>query len=269
MVSDTLVAILSDMHSGGSTALFPNRFWQFRHKNHTPTKKQKELFAHFKKCADYAARERKGRRLIVVHDGDAIDGYHHTTEQVVTQNKAEQSEVHIELMDYFLQTARFGKSDELYYVSGTEVHTGDVEHGIAKDLGAKGGQVYDHLELNINKKRLWFAHHGKKRGDGANEGNALRNFLRNVYWDHKKRDASPPDYIITGHTHTPTWNTYIVRERDGFREMHGIICPSWQAKTRFGYMVAPVDVNEVGAVFLKIDADGTAHQPKFLLMGTQ
>jgi hypothetical protein len=257
------------MHSGGTTALFPPRFWQFQHKNHTPTQQQKALFSHFKKCADHAAQERKGRRLVIVHDGDAIDGYHHQTEQVVTHNKQEQSEVHIELMDYFMRAAKFGKGDELYYVSGTAVHTSDVEHDIAKDLGAKGRSVHDHLELTINKKRLWFAHHGKGRGQGANEGNGLRNFLRNVYHDCKKRETQPPDYIITGHTHTPTWNTYIAREKKDFFEMHGIICPSWQMKTRYGYMVAPVDANEVGAVFLKIDADGTAYKPKFMLMDTQ
>jgi hypothetical protein len=257
------------MHSGGSTALFPNRFWQFQHKNHTPTPKQKTIFEHFDKCAQYALQERKGRNLIVVHDGDAIDGYHHMTEQVVTQNKQEQSEIHQELMDYFLRAIRFKKAeDTLYYVNGTEVHTGSFENAIAKDMGAKrnpeGGYVYDHLELTINRRLLWFAHHGKGRGTGANEGNGLRNFLRDVYWDCRKRDQIPPDCIVTGHTHT-----YIVREKSGFREMHGVIAPSWQMKTRYGYRVAAVEVNEIGAVCLTIGADGEMSKPKFLLMPTK
>jgi predicted phosphodiesterase len=270
---DALLVILSDLHSGGSTALFPNRFWQFKHKNHTPTKQQKKIYSHFEQSAGIARQERKGRQLIIVHDGDAIEGYHHMTEQTVTQNKAEQCQVHIDLMDTFMRAAQFGKGDKLYYVNGTETHTGDHEGSIAKDLGAeknpRGGYVFDHLKLDINDRSFWFVHHGSKRGKGANEGNALRNFLRDVYWEAMKREQTPPDMIITGHTHTPSWNTYIVRQKSDFFVMHGVISPSWQAKTRYAYKAAPVDVNEIGAVLVKIRADGELSIPKFLLMNTE
>lgn len=246
---------------------------QFKHTNHSPTPKQKQLYRHFDACAKAVAKLRQGKRLIVVHDGDAIEGVHHDSSQNVTRNKAEQCKIHIELMDHFLQTVNYGKRDTLYYVSGTETHVGDDEEGIGADLGAQetpeGGYVHDHLELDVNGALLWFAHHGSKRGAGANEGNGLRNFLRDVYFDCLKRRTIPPDCIITGHTHTPTWNTYIVREPTSFREVHGIICPSWQMKTRYAYKIAPVEVNEIGMVALCIGADGRIDKPKFYLMETK
>ena len=272
MIADTEIVVLSDMHSGGSTALFPNRFWQFANQNHTPTKHQKKMFAHYELCAAYGLERRRGRRLIVIHDGDAIEGYHHNTQQTLTQNKQEQAEVHCELMDYFLERVKFGRGDELYYVNGTETHTGQYEEKIAEDMGAKrnpaGGHVFEHLELTINGKLFWFAHHGAGAGAGANEGNGLRNFLRNVYYDCLKIGATPPDCIVTGHVHKPTWNTYIAHEPDDFRVMHGIICPSWQMKTRYGYKAAPVQTTEIGAVFISVPVAGDIPKPKLLRMAT-
>lgn len=268
-IEDTLVVVLSDMHSGGSTALFPNRFWQSTttEHNHTPTKRQQALYEHYQDCMKYALLNRKGKRLIVIHDGDAIEGMHHNTTQVVTANKAEQAELHVELMDEFLRAAKFDKSkgDLLYYVSGTETHTGDVEQGIAKDLKAQknpeGGYIFDHLELEINGRLIWFAHHGKKRGAGANEGNGLRNFLRDVYYDCIKTNQNPPDLIVTGHVHSPTYNVYVTPRNGSYHLIHGVICPSWQEKTRYAYKVAPVERNEIGAVYIPIMANGEIRIP--------
>lgn len=268
-VADTLEVILSDMHSGGSTALFPDRFIQFKHVNHTPTHLQREIFQHFTKCADYAREHRKGRRLIVIHDGDAIEGVHHNSQQVITQNKDEQADIHTELMDYFLRRARFGreKGDRLYYVSGTETHVDDKEQKIAKDLKAEhvGDQyVFDELELNINGRKFWTVHHGPKKGNGPTQGNALRLWLGRIYWDCLQDGIKPPDMVVTGHVHTPIYNTYVM----DFHTVHGVIAPSWQAKTRFAYKVAPVARNEIGAVFIKINADGEIRTPVVLKKGT-
>ena len=275
MNKDTLISILSDTHSGGSSALFPNRFWQFKHTNHTPTPKQRAMFEHFDKCAKYAGKARKNKRLILVHDGDSIDGNHHGSIQAVTLNADEQCEIHIDLMDHFLTKAGFNKKkgDKLFYVSGTETHVGEKEEGIAKDLSAEktesGGYVFDHLELEINGRVVWLIHHGKSRGKGANEGNAVRNWLRDLYWDNKKTGARSPDLVVTGHTHAASWNVYVARDKDKFHMTHGIICPSWQQKTRFGYKAASIDVNEIGAVFIEISASGDVRMPYFMLQESE
>lgn len=272
---DTLLSIFSDMHSGSSTALFLNRFFQDEYQNHTPTERQKSIYKVFEQCTQYAAERRKGKRLITVHNGDAIEGLHHNSIQMCILNKASQAEIHTELMDTYLRKAKFDKKagDRLFYVRGTETHVEDIEVEIAKDLGAEkspdGNYVFDHLELEINGRVVWFAHHGKNRGRGANEGNALRNWLRDIYFDCKKIGSRPPDLVITGHVHSPTYSNYVIRNGSGFHIIHGIICPSWQAKTRFAYKVAPVDVNEIGAVFVEISASGDIRIPHFILQDTK
>jgi len=274
-ITDTLICILSDMHSGGSTSLFLNRFWQDEHTNHTPTEKQREIYKVFEKCAEYAKDSRKNKRLIVIHNGDAVEGIHHNTLQVCVHNKASQAEIHTELMDTFLRRAKFDKKsgDRLFYVRGTETHVEDIETEIAKDLSAErtpdGNWVFDHLELDVNGRLIWLVHHGKQRGRGANEGNAMRNWLRDIYFECEKINKRPPDIVITGHTHTPAYGVYVVSRGSGYHMMHGLICPSWQAKTRYAYKIAPVDRNEIGAVFLQIKVDGEIRMPHFEKMETK
>jgi hypothetical protein len=116
---------------------------------------------------------------------------------------------------------------------------------------------------------LWFLHHGKGRGKGASEGNALRNWLRDVHIDCEKVGKRTPDLIVSGHVHTPTYANYVYRKGSSFRMIHGVICPSWQSKTRFAWKVAPVDLNEVGSTFIEIKADGEIRLPHFELLDTK
>jgi hypothetical protein len=127
------------MHSGSSNALFVNRLWQDENQNHTPNERQKDIYKVFEQCADYARDARKGKRLIVIHNGDAIEGVHHNSLQICVHNKASQAEIHTELMDTFLRRAKFEKKqgDRLFYVRGTETHVEDIEAEIAKDLDAE------------------------------------------------------------------------------------------------------------------------------------
>lgn len=269
-ITDTLVCVLSDLHSGSTKALFPNRFVQFKNNNHTPTPQQRDIWKHFDECAQTVRRARGRKRLILIHDGDALEGSHHGSQQVITHNPVEQIDIHAELMDHFMRAVNFKTGDKLYYVSGTETHTDDYEEQCAADLGAEqtaqGNHVYDKLELLVNGFEMWAVHHGPSRGKGPNAGNALRNWLRNVYFDCHSDGLNPPDMLITGHTHTPFFNAFITSHQDTYTILYGIIAPSWQMKTRFAYRVAPVEMNKIGLVHFDILASGDILPPKFLLM---
>jgi len=59
-----------------------------------------------------------------------------------------------------------------------------------------------------------------------------------------------------------------MRRIDGYHTVHGVICPSWQEKTRYAWKVAPIDTNEIGAVLINIKADGTITEPQILIKET-
>lgn len=271
---DTLVVPISDLHSGGATALFPhynqleNGFWQFKHTRYIPSGRQCEMAEHFDYCADRIAEMRDGKRLIIVENGDAIDGVHHHSLQLATHNPDEQMDVHVWLMQRFMKRAGFekNKGDLLYVIAGTETHTKEKEDYIARELGAEnhpdGADLFDFLELRINGRLVWFMHEGAGPGRGVNQGNALRNWMRDKYWERLEEGLNIPDVVISGHYHVPVYDVYVRRHR----VMHGLILPSFQLPTRFTRKVAAAALAKVGIYTLEISRDGNVQINEPILM---
>jgi len=261
---------MSDMHSGSNYALFLGRHWQGLKTSHVPRAIQEQIRVRFESFCAEVKRTRKGKRVVVVHNGDAIDGDHHSSGDVCSTNSLEQSNIHIELMNEFQKRIGWERGDELYYTRGTQTHVNDFEEYIAEQTNAipsADSYVHDLLKLNTNGVVSWFVHHGPTKGKGANEGNPMYGFLKAIYIDAMKEYQKPPDIVYTGHTHDPIWVTFAVRlPKFQFVPMHGLVLPSWQAKTRYSHMVAPVSKNRIGGVIHEIKADGTITVPKFYIM---
>lgn len=273
MNKDTLLVIMSDLHSGSNYALFPDRVWRGLNENtHTPTSNQQRIRAQFLRYADQVKAARKNKAVKLVINGDAIDGDHHNSGDVCTKNELEQADIHIELMNEFQKRIGWQRGDEIYYTRGTQTHTHNMEDYIGREMNAvPDGDFYCHelLKLKVNGKSAWFVHHGPSAGAGANEGNSMRNWLKVIYFDALKDKSEIPDIVVTGHVHTPTYVPYGWRDGMKFFMMHGIILPSWQLKTRYAHMVAPVSKNKIGGVFIEIKADGTVAIPVFSWMDSQ
>jgi hypothetical protein len=190
--------------------------------------------------------------------GDMIDGVHHHTLQLATHDMDEQMEVHVHLMRRFMTRTKFDKSrgDKFYVLSGTETHTADKEDYIAKELQAEnnpeGTEIFDFLPLEINGKLSWFLHQGAGPGKGANIGNSLVAWMRNKYFELLEAGQRIPDLIVSGHYHVPVYTTFT----RNYKTMHGVICPSMQLKTRFGYKVAAAERENTGVTTIDIPANG-------------
>lgn len=272
MKTDILQVVVSDFHSGSNYALFLNREWHGTNENsHIPRGLQLQIRSHFEKFCQEVKTLRKGKKVKLIHNGDAIDGDHHHSGDVCTLNTLDQSDIHIELMTDLQKRIGWQRGDEMYYTRGTQTHVNELENYIGREMNAiPNGDFYVHdlLKLKSNGVESWFTHHGKKRGDGANEGNPVRNWLKNIYFDALKDESSVPDIVYTGHTHDPTYSTYIWRKKMDFFTMHGVIVPSWQAKTVFANAVAPVQINKIGGVMHLIKEDGFITMPRFSILET-
>lgn len=269
MPKDAIVVSLSDMHSGGSTALFPNYPMTFKHNGEdaqvsSPTPQQKRMYEHFIDCGKKIKAQAKGKKIVIVHNGDAIEGHHHGSIQIVTPNYNHQSEIHIALMEDFIKATGFSRKngDEIHYTSGTESHTGWYEYGISEHFSALGAKFHDELKIKINSREVWFTHHGGGAGKGANEGNGYRNWLRDIYWDNVKQKNEQPDIVVTAHYHKPIYQTFV----QDWHTIHGMILPSWQYKTRYAYKVAPFQRNDIGLQTFDITEEGhiAIHKPMLM-----
>jgi hypothetical protein len=266
---DVMLVSLSDMHSGGMTALYPDypMTFQYDEKNTIsipPNEQQRQIYNHFIHSADEIKRLAVGKRLIITHNGDAIDGYHHNSVQVVSTNTKHHTLIHIELMGTFLERVGFSvkNGDELHYTSGTETHTGWEEYGIKEHFEPLGAKYHDEMRIRVNGREIWYTHHGTTAGKGANVGNGHRNWMRDIYYDCVKSGETPPDLIVTSHYHQCHYGTFV----DSFTHtMHGIILPSWQAKTRYAIRAAPFQRNDIGLVYTVINDDGDMRFGKILM----
>lgn len=250
---------ISDLHCGGTTAIFPNYPMSFKDgeknsKNHTPTPLQSLLYNHLMMVADKIKERRGNARFIVNVNGDSHDGHHHNSIQVVSTNPQHHVEIHIEVMDNFLERIGFSvkRGDELNYISGTEIHTGWMERNIAEHFETFGATFEDERQDVINGRLIWHIHQGRGVGSGATEGDAYRNWLKSIYFDCEKEKTDKPDLIVSSHFHKVLYQVYA---RD-YHSIHGIVTPSFQVKTRHGLRVAPFMKNDIGLTLTTITTEG-------------
>jgi len=261
--------VVSDFHSGSNHALFLNRTWHGKHTSHTPRSAQAKIRKQFEAFAAEIKKQRGDMSIQLIHNGDAVDGDHHHSGDICTVYEKEQADIHIELMSEFQKRIGWRRGDKLWYTCGTRVHTGESEDYIGEQMNAEpcgDFHSWEMLELETNGTLAWFIHHGPGRGAGANEGNTMRNWLKNIYYDALKDGRRVPDIIYSGHVHDPTYSSYIYRNKMDFKTIHGIITPSWQMKTAYAWMRASASRNKIGGVMQVIHADGTLANPKFSVM---
>jgi len=269
---DILQVVIADTHTGSNYALFPNRAWHGIKTSHIPRAKQIQIREQFERYTDEVKSARQGKRVKMVVNGDAIDGDHHRSGDVCTLNEKEQADIHIELMQELQKRIDWQAGDELYYTKGTQTHVHEQEYYIGKELNAiPDGDFYawNILKLESNGVVSWFVHHGPRRGDGANEGNPVRNWLKGIYFEAVKDGTGIPDIVYTGHVHDPTFSTYEYRNKMIFKMIYGIIVPSWQMKTDYVYQVGSVSKNKIGGVYQEIKSDGVICIPKFSVLDSQ
>lgn len=266
------IAGFADFHTGSTTALHPNvrkvngkyktlleiGGWNYKHNPHYfLSSTQEAIWNHYEKCLDATKELRKDKKLVILVAGDADDGVHHNTPQLVTANPYEQSNTHIELMQYTKERLGYHAGDELIYITGTDVHVHDDENSIGAQLGAyqysDGFHSADFLEIEFNGVLTWIYHQGVSAGKHPNRGNAQRAAMKSVYYDCVANGKRVPQLIISAHTHDSHHETYT--PIDGFT-MHYVILPSQQDKTRYVAQRMAVAINKVGMRNIEITADG-------------
>ena len=284
VLSDILLFPTGDWHNGSTTALHPNvkkikgkyipleqtDGWGYSNNpRYQLSSLQKRLWKHFEKCLDDIAKKRKGKKLYMIQMGDAIDGDHHGTHQIVTREIDEQIDTHVELMKYTKERLSFQRGDVLAYLQGTEVHVGRHENKIGEKMGAieyeSGVYAAPHLSLNLNGVLIWAYHKGVSAGQGMTRGNAMINKLKQIYYQCLQNGDVIPEMIFSAHTHDQHHATWT---RPDGKTMHYLITAPFQDKTRFSFDNLATNKNKVGAQAVTITGDGgiIVHAP--LLMAS-
>jgi hypothetical protein len=226
---------------------------------------QKKIFDHLMKCAKFVKEKYKDYQKVIIHNGDATEGTHHRTIQLSAPMIEDHVLIHQEVMECFLRAVGFSikNGDELYYGSGTEIHTEYTEPRIARYFKPYNAKYYDELKLNQNGSHIWFVHQWKGAGDGHGEGDAVRNGLKTMYYNSLKEGWNMPDAVVASHYHKATVSTF----SQNWRTFYGMITPSMQMKTRFGQKVSAFQRNDIGIGLIETAPDGfmKIHEPLLMV----
>lgn len=274
MSKDTVVAVLSDMQVGSTVALCPPKWNLLDGNTHHASPAQMIIYRQWiesaKKVKDLLTEGRGRKRLVIILNGEPIDGDHHGTPQIITKNKTEQINMAVSLLDEWMQITDYTpkRGDCMYLVRGTTAHeSGEHINQIGRDLEGvvpfrkdtseltKDGRYYFHkLRRTVSGNLFHITHHGFSRGSRAHtRSNSLRNTLVSMYFDALDYGLPIPDYVVRSHNHVYTYDTY-PGER---KKMWGCITPCWQLKTHFGNQVAAnEDMNTIGMVYFDVLKSG-------------
>lgn len=272
MKRDTVIAFPADEHAGSPVGLLPGGQWSFVNGGyHNPDTTQRMITRLWVDSWEKVAKARKGKRLVIVNVGDAVEGMHHNTTQVITPRVDEHERMHIASMGRALDIVNFDekKGDLLYYVGGTPSHVGQggqSEERIARDLGAvpmvaptlpdgeDGTYLWPRLLLDVNEKLFDIAHHGAGMGTRPwTRSNPMRGKLQSVYFEAMERGSKPPNVWIRAHRHVKVHDIFM--SSTGLR-IDGFVTPAFQSKTEFGYKVAGDMLASMGLLWFDISAAG-------------
>lgn len=144
-------------------------------------------------------------KLIVILNGDLVDGNHHGTTQLVSANPA----IQVRIAKAALSPIRDLQPDELYVVRGTAAHggeSGSIEEIIAEDIGAKPDPStgsFSRWKLDIQVHDTWVQafHHGRLGTRKWTEQNALHGLAWDIRTSYDSVGSKAPDLVFTAHQH--------------------------------------------------------------------
>lgn len=257
-----VLAITSDWHAGSTVAVCPPRIGLDDGGEYVHSKAQSWLWGNWTGYWDRAAtiRDDLNAELFMLGNGDAVDGDHHKTTQILSGNPAAQAAV----VDALLKVPLALKPDRIVMIRGTEAHVGQsasseerIARGLRKDgwpiIGDEntGTSSHWHFRTEIQGVRLDFAHHGRVGTRPWTKPNVTANLAAEIFYTHAKEDfkrnrpPTAPHLAVRSHMHqfVDTHDQHPVRV---------IQTPAWQLATSFIHRIAPGAIADVGGLIVTI-----------------
>jgi hypothetical protein len=194
----------------------------------------------------------KAESITIVVNGDIIEGYHHDTVDIWTNN----IETQIQAAKKMLEPLK--ELGNIYLVRGTETHVGkggQDEESIAQSIGTKipGEPAISvwQLHLKVDDVVFQFAHHIGVTSSAAYESSApmreiIAGEIEAIQWDRPL-----PDVLVRSHRHRfievsiPTTHGRI----------RCVITPGWQTRTPHVESIDRMRMPHIGGVVFLVEGD--------------
>ena len=190
------------------------------------------------------------KHIIVVANGDVIDGNHHQAVDLVP-NVVTQEQAAVEIMRPIAQKYR------TFMVRGTEAHGGKADQNtesIARQLGCEldesGNNSVWQLWLDVEGVVFQFAHHISTTSSAAYETSAPMRELVSGLVESAQWDQRLPDVMVRSHRHR--YIPVSIPRSEG-RDIQLIVTPAWQLRTPHVERIDRMRLPHIGGVVFIVE----------------
>jgi hypothetical protein len=239
-----VVAVVADTHINSTVGLCPPAVNLDDGGTYQASEAQMGLWRAWNSYWERVDELAKGHTLYVVVNGDAVEGFHHGSTQVVSANEADQDRMALEI---FEPVAR--KAARLFFVRGTPAHAGKSagrEEMLAKDLGAEPDEVtgtasWWHLPLMAEGVLFSFAHHRRQTTLPWTHGGAANRLAAQTVYAYATSGDRRPDVVVRSHGHR-------FDESSRLHPVKVVFTPAFCLATEFVHRIAPDALADVGGL---------------------
>lgn len=241
-----ILAVSSDHHAGSTVGLCPPVFTLDDGGMYKASKAQRWLWHCWR---EYVAKvqvtaEKYKTGYTVVLNGDVIEGNHHHTVQVVSNNETTQMRIAEAVLAPLLQDA-----DAAYFVRGTPAHVGQqarLEERIAENWT---NTVQDndnftrwHLSLDANGTLFDIGHHGAIGRLPWTKANAVNKIASQTIVAAHQGGGKCPNVVLRAH-----WHQY-ADSGPNFNDIRVIAMPAFQLVTGYVNKLQPGALADIGGL---------------------
>lgn len=257
MTRPILLACVSDVHAGGTTALCPDEIVLDDGGKYVASRAQRWLMQCFREyCAiiDDKRVETKAELYVVVN-GDLVEGDHHRTTQIMSGNPNAQAAAWTACATALLEL----KPDRIAIIRGTGAHAGisaSAEERIADGLRRDkrpiisdpdtGTASWWHWRPEIQGVRLDFAHHGRMGRLPRTRGSQLVLYAWDITDEHVQSGHPIPHLAFRAHNHKKG-------DSGSAAPVRVVATGAWQLATEHVHKVATDSLADIGGAHVLID----------------
>lgn len=252
----TLIAI-SDLHVGSTVGLCPPGVKLVDGGGYEMNKFQETLWKYWQHFwSTFVPSRAKGSKSVsVVINGDAIDGVHHQTVNILSNSIDIQEQAAVKALETIRQLCPV-KIDHLYMVIGTEVHVGPAgqsERRIADKIEAEpdeDGCIAPYQRwIQVDDVLFQFAHHIGVTSSAAYESSAPMRELVSGLVEAAQWERPLPDVFVRSHRHR--FIEVPIPSRNG--RIRCVITPGWQLRTPFVERIDRMRMPHIGGCLFQVE----------------
>lgn len=229
---DALV-FLSDIHAASHYSPLPPEYALKCGSTIRPNALQRWYHDCMVDAKSWAESQLRGRSWGLVVNGDAIEGDHHKTTEIVSNDLDDHVGIAVAILAPWADRA-----DKVWMVEGTECHTKGAESSVGSKIGASAYRnpvtgtksfVWPELAIEVNGCYGIVRHHITTSIRPWTEATGLCTQINSERIEHVRSDHR-----------VPRWAVYSHRHKEGmFSDGHAAVyvLPPWQALTRHGRKV--------------------------------